>query len=158
MHDVLSRLRKYCYVGVVSGSDLCKVSEQLALTSDTDSEIFCLNFCFSNMYPLICVFSRKTLLPDYALYFISVTKEFDYVFSENGLVAFKNGELLSRMVSSVWPEKINVKAQINNTTYNAIVCFICLQNIVKHMGDEKLQTFINFVLRKMSEITLPVKR
>jgi len=33
-----------------------------------------------------------------------------------------------------------------------------LQSIQEHMGEEKLQTFINFALKYMSEIKLPLKR
>ncbi|KAI8492605.1 Phosphomannomutase 1 [Branchiostoma belcheri] len=57
-----------------------------------------------------------------------VVKKFDYVFAENGLVAYKDGKLLAKM------------------------------NIQEHMGEEKLQTFINFCLQYMSKLTLPVKR
>lgn len=57
-----------------------------------------------------------------------VINRFDYVFAENGLVWFKQGKEGER------------------------------QNIQKHMGEEKLQTFINFVLGYLSKITLPVKR
>ncbi|KAK6033991.1 eukaryotic phosphomannomutase [Cooperia oncophora] len=53
---------------------------------------------------------------------------FDFVFSENGLVGFKGKEML--------PSKA----------------------IQDHIGEEKLQKLINFVLRYFSEITLPVKR
>ncbi|XP_064089154.1 LOW QUALITY PROTEIN: uncharacterized protein LOC135203341 [Macrobrachium nipponense] len=54
--------------------------------------------------------------------------KFDYVFAENGLVAYKNGDLIAK------------------------------ESIQNYMGEEKLQTFINFALRYMSNITLPVKR
>lgn len=54
--------------------------------------------------------------------------KFEYVFAENGLVAYKNGQLLKK------------------------------ESIQSHMGEEKLQTFINFALRYMSSLTLPVKR
>jgi hypothetical protein len=47
----------------------------------------------------------------------SLLQKYDYVFSENGLVAYKDGELLAK------------------------------QSILDHMGEEKLQTFINFCLR-----------
>ena len=49
----------------------------------------------------------------------SVLEKYDYVFSENGLVAYKDGELLAR------------------------------QSILEHVGEEKLQTFINFCLRSV---------
>ncbi|KAF1756615.1 hypothetical protein GCK72_013068 [Caenorhabditis remanei] len=53
---------------------------------------------------------------------------FDYVFSENGLLGFKGTEPFP------------------------------VQSIQKAIGDDKLQELINFALRYMSDITLPVKR
>ena len=49
-----------------------------------------------------------------------VIHKFDYVFPENGLVAYQNGQLIDKM------------------------------DISKHMGEEKLQTFINFCLHYMA--------
>ncbi|CAG9786421.1 unnamed protein product [Diatraea saccharalis] len=57
-----------------------------------------------------------------------VTNQFDYVFCENGLMHFHNGELKSK------------------------------QSILNHMGEQKLQKLINFALRYLSDIELPVKR
>ncbi|KJH47285.1 eukaryotic phosphomannomutase [Dictyocaulus viviparus] len=54
--------------------------------------------------------------------------QFDYVFSENGLVAFKGNE--------GYPSRA----------------------IQDHIGEERLQTLINFTLKYFSELTLPVKR
>nr|CAG4636431.1 EOG090X0BFR [Eubosmina coregoni]SVE69999.1 EOG090X0BFR [Eubosmina coregoni] len=59
---------------------------------------------------------------------MDVLEKFDYVFAENGLVAYKNGKLIGRM------------------------------NIQEHVGEEKLQTFINYALGYMSKLILPVKR
>ena len=53
---------------------------------------------------------------------------FDYVFSENGLVAYKDGKLLDE------------------------------QNIQKRLGDALLQRFINFCLGYMAKLELPRKR
>ncbi|XP_071954713.1 phosphomannomutase 2-like [Antedon mediterranea] len=53
---------------------------------------------------------------------------FDYFFSENGLVAYKKGELLARA------------------------------NIQKHLGEELVQRFINYALAYLSKLELPVKR
>lgn len=58
----------------------------------------------------------------------NIINKFDYVFAENGLINFKNGKEGER------------------------------QSIQNFVGEEKLQTFINFCLRYMSEINLPVKR
>lgn len=57
-----------------------------------------------------------------------VTLMYDYVFSENGLVAFKNGTEFSRM------------------------------SVKKHFGEEKIKLFVNFCLRYMSELDIPKKR
>ncbi|XP_021925889.1 probable phosphomannomutase isoform X2 [Zootermopsis nevadensis] len=57
-----------------------------------------------------------------------VLKKYDYVFAENGLIAYKDGK--------------------------SIGC----QSIQEHMGEETLQTFINFALGYMSQLKLPVKR
>ncbi|XP_020250087.1 phosphomannomutase-like [Asparagus officinalis] len=60
MLEFMKELRKVVTVGVVGGSDLVKISEQLG----------------------------KSVITDY-----------DYVFAENGLVAYKNGELIGKQVS-----------------------------------------------------------
>ena len=57
-----------------------------------------------------------------------VTQMYDYVFSENGLVAFKNGKEFGRM------------------------------NIGKHLGEEKVKRFVNFCLHYMADLDLPKKR
>ncbi|KAJ8979332.1 hypothetical protein NQ317_006946 [Molorchus minor] len=57
-----------------------------------------------------------------------VVHKFDYVFAENGLIAFKFGKELGR------------------------------QSIQEFVGEDVLQKFINYVLRYLSTITLPVKR
>jgi phosphomannomutase len=53
---------------------------------------------------------------------------FDYVFPENGLMAYRNGEL------------------IGATSFR------------EHLGEERLKAFINFTLRYLSEVDIPVKR
>lgn len=57
-----------------------------------------------------------------------VVHKYDYVYPENGLVQYHNGELISK------------------------------QSIQQHMGEEKLQIFINYVLKYLSNVMLPVKR
>ena len=83
MKELLQNLRKKVSIGIVSGSDLSKVSEQLGSN--------CLN-------------------------------EFDFVCPENGLVAYENGSLIEK------------------------------QSIADHIGEEKLQIFINFCLAYMSKL------
>ncbi|XP_050432211.1 uncharacterized protein LOC126840485 [Adelges cooleyi] len=87
---LINDLKKVSNIGLVSGSDISKISEQIG-----GSE------------------------------FVS---QFDYVFAENGLVAFKNGTEFKK------------------------------QTIVDYLGEEKLQKFINFALGYMSKIELPFKR
>lgn len=89
MSEFLQKLRSRVKVGVVGGSDLCKIKEQLGE---------------------------------------DIIQKVDYVFAENGLVAYKNGELHS------------------------------VQSIQAHMGEKLLQDFINFCLKYMSNIKLPKKR
>lgn len=57
-----------------------------------------------------------------------VEHRYTYVFAENGLIQYKNGSLVSK------------------------------QSIQKHMGEDVLQTFINFVLQYLSNLKLPIKR
>ncbi|XP_059477874.1 uncharacterized protein LOC132198088 [Neocloeon triangulifer] len=57
-----------------------------------------------------------------------IVNKCNFLFAENGLVAYKNG--------------------------NQVGC----ESIQHYVGEEKLQRFINFSLRYMSEIELPVKR
>jgi len=59
---------------------------------------------------------------------MDVVKKYDYFFSENGLVAYKNGELIAE------------------------------QSILKKFGGENLQKMINFSLKYMAELELPAKR
>ncbi|KAK4874785.1 hypothetical protein RN001_014145 [Aquatica leii] len=86
---LLKEIKPLSDVGLVGGSDLNKVIEQM-------SE--------------------------------DVIHRYNYVFPENGLVAYKAGRLIHH------------------------------QSIQEFIGEEKLQTFINFVLKYLSQITLPVKR
>ncbi|CAM9309347.1 unnamed protein product [Choristocarpus tenellus] len=58
----------------------------------------------------------------------NVMENYDYSFSENGLVAYKNGEPIGS------------------------------QTISAHLGEDNLKKIINWVLRYMSEIDIPVKR
>ncbi|KAL0905392.1 hypothetical protein M5K25_023809 [Dendrobium thyrsiflorum] len=89
MLEFMQDLRKVVTVGVVGGSDLVKISEQLG----------------------------KSVINDY-----------DYVFAENGLVAYKNGELIGK------------------------------QNFKSFLGEEKLKEFINFTLHYIADLDIPIKR
>lgn len=89
MLDFLKKLKQKCIVGMVGGSDLSKIAEQMG--SD-------------------------------------VVHEYDYVFSENGLVAYKEGKQIGQ------------------------------ENLLHNKGEECLQKVINFALKYMSELQLPAKR
>ncbi|KAF9668929.1 hypothetical protein SADUNF_Sadunf14G0054600 [Salix dunnii] len=89
MLEFIKELRKVVTIGVVGGSDLSKISEQLG----------------------------KTVINDY-----------DYVFSENGLVAHKDGKLIGT------------------------------QSLKSFVGDEKLKEFINFTLHYIADLDIPIKR
>lgn len=87
---LLNDIKPLATIGIVSGSDFKKVSEQMKTTE--------------------------------------FVKNFDYVFCENGLVYYKNGELISE------------------------------QSILTFFGERKLQKFINFCLGYMAKLDLPSKR
>ncbi|EYU35072.1 hypothetical protein MIMGU_mgv1a011444mg [Erythranthe guttata] len=89
MLEFMRELRKVVTIGVVGGSDLVKISEQLGA---------------------------------------SVTNDYDYVFAENGLVAYKDGKLIGT------------------------------QSLKTHLGEEKLQEIINFVLHYIADLDIPIKR
>lgn len=89
MLEFMKELRKVITIGVVGGSDLIKISEQLG----------------------------KTVITDY-----------DYAFAENGLVAYKGGEE------------------------------IAIMSLKKHLGEDKLKEFINFTLKYIAELDIPIKR
>ncbi|XP_027772856.1 phosphomannomutase-like [Solanum pennellii] len=91
MLKFMRELRKVVTIGVVGGSDLVKISEQL------DN---------------------------------SVMNDYDYVFSENGLVAHKDGKLIGKQIMS----------------------------LKSFLGDEKLKEFINFTLRYIANLDIPIKR
>ncbi|KAF6126465.1 phosphomannomutase 2 [Phyllostomus discolor] len=89
MDDFLQKLRQKVKIGVVGGSDLEKVQEQLGN---------------------------------------DVVEKYDYVFPENGLVAYKDGKLLGK------------------------------QNTQGHLGEVLLQDLINYCLSYIAKIKLLKKR
>ncbi|GAV85572.1 PMM domain-containing protein [Cephalotus follicularis] len=89
MLEFIGELRKVVTVGVVGGSDLSKISEQLG----------------------------KTVINDY-----------DYVFSENGLVAHKYGKLIGT------------------------------QSVKSFLGEGNLKELINYILHYIADLDIPIKR
>ncbi|KDQ19188.1 hypothetical protein BOTBODRAFT_28674 [Botryobasidium botryosum FD-172 SS1] len=90
--DILQRLRKRLVIGFVGGSDLVKISEQLAVQGRP------------------------------------VTDDFDYVFAENGLTAYKLGKPLES------------------------------QSFIKHLGEDRYKKIVNFVLHYIADLDIPIKR
>ncbi|KAL0720652.1 hypothetical protein Bca4012_035251 [Brassica carinata] len=85
----IRELRKVVTVGVVGGSDLSKISEQLGKT---------------------------------------VTTDYDYCFSENGLVAHKDGKPIG------------------------------IQSLKLYLGEDKLKELIKFTLHYIADLDIPIKR
>ncbi|CAF1259780.1 unnamed protein product [Adineta ricciae] len=90
MDMCLQEVRKKCLIGLVGGSDIVKIAEQIGGTQ--------------------------------------AIAKYDYVFAENGLVGYKNGVQFFE------------------------------ENIQKYVGDDDLQTLINYCLKYLSDIRLPFKR
>ncbi|KAJ7623476.1 eukaryotic phosphomannomutase [Roridomyces roridus] len=86
MVAALKALRQKAVIGVVSGSNLSKISEQLAVD------------------------------------------DFDYVFAENGLVAYKLGKQLEA------------------------------QTFIKFIGEDRYKTLVNFILHYIADMDIPIKR
>ncbi|KAH9396542.1 PREDICTED: phosphomannomutase-like [Rhagoletis zephyria] len=99
MDSLLGELKKKVKVGLVGGSDLGKIAEQM---------------------------SPKALDAEQAIY--EVVNKYDYVFSENGLIAYEAGKLVGK------------------------------KSMLGVIGEEKCQRFINFCLRYLGGIEIPVKR
>lgn len=89
MLKFISELREKVTIGIVGGSDLGKIKEQIG---------------------------------------DDVLSLFDYVFSENGLMAHKAGDILA------------------------------VQSFKKHMGEDKLKKLINFILHYVADLDIPIKR
>lgn len=92
MAEFLEQLRTRVRVGVVGGSDLSKIKEQLGDDGETHTSVPL--YCTS--YPSILQACRQFDSLFFCL--CAVIQKVDYVFAENGLVAYKNGELLSVQV------------------------------------------------------------
>ncbi|KAG7026021.1 Phosphomannomutase, partial [Cucurbita argyrosperma subsp. argyrosperma] len=105
MFKFMEELRKVVTVGVVGGSDLSKISEQLG-----NSGKFLMDFDSFLSWQNI------------------VINDYDYVFSENGLVAHKDGKLIGT------------------------------QSLKSHIGEENLKNLINFTLHYIADLDIPIKR
>lgn len=75
--------------------------------------------------------------------FCKLTFAVDYSFSENGLVAYKNGHLIGKEVRHilVWDQDWDV-----------------LQNLAKYLGEANIKELVNFVLHYIADLDIPIKR
>ena len=75
---------------------------------------------------------------------------YDYVFSENGLVAYKDGKLIGLEV---------IRTAMLLYIYFTCGCiFLSFQSIKKWMGEAKITKFVNFCLRYIADLEIPKKR
>lgn len=81
-------------------------------------------------------------------------KDFDFAFPENGLLAFKNGTEIGRQVSKK-NRMMRKQTLFQNIWHYSAYLF---QSILSHLGEARLQKFINYTLLCLSQIELPVKR
>lgn len=72
--------------------------------------------------------STTTLKSLYDADVLSVLEDFDFGFAENGLIAFRLGKPLAT------------------------------QSFINFVGEEKYKKLVNFILRHLSEIDIPIKR
>lgn len=100
MDQFISELQKKVTVGLVGGSDLRKIAEQMSPNTGDDDE--------KRIKDLI--------------------QKYPYVFPENGLIAYENGQLIGK------------------------------HSLLSMISETNLQRFINFCLAYLSKIDLPVKR
>jgi hypothetical protein len=78
---------------------------------------------------------------------------FDYVFPENGLMAFHHGTLLAHTVSRWLDACVCAFASAQGAADRA-----CAQSMREWLGEAKLKEFINFVLGYLATLDIPVKR
>lgn len=88
MAEFLEELRTRVRVGLVGGSDLCKIKEQLGDDGEAHTS-----------YPSqLSIPQARHQCESLFFCLCAVIQKVDYVFAENGLVAYKNGQLLSVQV------------------------------------------------------------
>ena len=103
MEQILIELRNKVTVGLVGGSNLAKIAEQMQCPPASGSG-------------------------DQQQAITEVINKYDYVFSENGLIAYQHGKLIGT------------------------------KSILDEIGEKNIQRFINFCLCYLSKLELPCKR
>ena len=91
---------------------------------------------------------------------------YDYVFAENGLVAYKDGAKLAEAVRAPRNAARSQRTQVLASAAPAALALklllarihSCTQSLLSELGEAKLRPFINFVLRYVADLDIPVKR
>ena len=82
----MNNVKPKATLGLVGGSDLNKIAEQMGGMDGIF--VFVIKIIITDLIKCNFFFSLMLI----------VLEKFDYVFAENGLVAYKNGKLIGRMV------------------------------------------------------------
>jgi phosphomannomutase len=82
----------------------------------------------------------------------SVINEYDYVFAQNGLEAFKAGEKIGETV-----RRANQLPQ-SSVGCSWLVLRCVRQSIKQHFPEDQLKELINFCLHYFADLDIPVKR
>lgn len=112
-------------------------------------------------------------------------EDFDYSFSENGLVAYKKGELVGRTVSPLSPRSLFIihllcwqplgrRALVKERIWGgwrilltgtavslifpALTNIYLAQTINDHLGEASIKRLVNWTLRYLSDVDIPIKR
>ena len=109
----------------------------------------------------------------------SITDEVDYSFSENGLVAYKQGELIGKEVRCASIMRVRgagrltvcvlAACDVNDVRVGASGMHVCdsqltsvfiytAQSISKFLGQDNINQIVNFVLLYIAELNIPIKR
>lgn len=117
-------------VGIVGGSDLHKIAEQLGDNGEPADSLPSQppqQHMWGTAYHLSACASQLHILAHLANLLV-VINAYDYVFAENGLVAYKNGELIGKasLKTYLGEEKLKVSFQGLSTTSDMTAAPKCL--------------------------------
>lgn len=145
MATFLEKLRKTATTGIVGGSNLDKQRLQVGEDGTLLSK---LSLQRSHKH------KRKLLLPPP----LAVLSRFDYVFSENGLVAYKEGQLIGQEVRGL-PGVRRVMDHPRSAAHAHVTTPCALtQSIKTKFGDAKINEFTKYVLNLIASLDIPVMR